>query len=80
MLQNPGVISKTIEKGGKAEQENLFHENDCIVRINDGDLRNRRFEQSKCGLPHCCSFLCFVYDRVQAMGGLGPRGSGLYPS
>lgn len=36
---------KRLEKGGKAEQENLFHENDCIVRINDGDLRNRRFEQ-----------------------------------
>ncbi|EPY89464.1 hypothetical protein CB1_000108001 [Camelus ferus] len=41
-----GLLVKRLEKGGKAEQENLFHENDCIVRINDGDLRNRRFEQS----------------------------------
>jgi len=36
-----------LEKGGKAEQEKLFHENDCIVRINNGDLRNRRFEQAQ---------------------------------
>ncbi|XP_051856487.1 partitioning defective 3 homolog isoform X14 [Antechinus flavipes] len=42
-----GLLVKRLEKGGKAEQENLFHENDCIVSINDGDLRNRRFEQAK---------------------------------
>ncbi|XP_036310168.1 partitioning defective 3 homolog isoform X13 [Pipistrellus kuhlii] len=42
-----GLLVKRLEKGGKAEQENLFHENDCIVRINDGDLRNRRFEQAQ---------------------------------
>ncbi|KAM4906326.1 partitioning defective 3 homolog [Sylvia borin] len=42
-----GLLVKRLEKGGKAEQENLFRENDCIVRINDGDLRNRRFEQAQ---------------------------------
>ncbi|XP_078234668.1 partitioning defective 3 homolog isoform X10 [Pogona vitticeps] len=42
-----GLLVKRLEKGGKAEQENLFHENDCIVRINDGDLRNKRFEQAQ---------------------------------
>ncbi|XP_075406424.1 partitioning defective 3 homolog isoform X11 [Tenrec ecaudatus] len=42
-----GLLVKRLERGGKAEQENLFHENDCIVRINDGDLRNRRFEQAQ---------------------------------
>nr|XP_045004622.1 partitioning defective 3 homolog isoform X5 [Jaculus jaculus] len=42
-----GLLVKRLEKGGKAEQESLFHENDCIVRINDGDLRNRRFEQAQ---------------------------------
>ncbi|NXS86398.1 PARD3 protein, partial [Erpornis zantholeuca] len=42
-----GLLVKRLEKGGKAEQENLFRENDCIVRINGGDLRNRRFEQAQ---------------------------------
>uniref|UniRef100_A0A2K6U1Q4 Partitioning defective 3 homolog n=1 Tax=Saimiri boliviensis boliviensis TaxID=39432 RepID=A0A2K6U1Q4_SAIBB len=42
-----GVLVKRLEKGGKAEHENFFHENDCIIRINDGDLRNRRFEQAQ---------------------------------
>ncbi|XP_058875423.1 partitioning defective 3 homolog isoform X1 [Acipenser ruthenus] len=42
-----GLLVKRLEKGGKAEQENLFHENDCVVRINNGDLRNIRFEQAQ---------------------------------
>ncbi|XP_069585785.1 partitioning defective 3 homolog isoform X12 [Ranitomeya imitator] len=42
-----GLLVKRLEKGGKAEREKLFHENDCIVRINNGDLRNRRFEQAQ---------------------------------
>ncbi|KAM8967434.1 partitioning defective 3 homolog isoform 4-T4 [Pelodytes ibericus] len=42
-----GLLVKRLEKGGKAERENLFHENDCIVRINNGDLRNRKFEQAQ---------------------------------
>ncbi|XP_035163060.3 partitioning defective 3 homolog isoform X40 [Callithrix jacchus] len=46
-LETLGLLVKRLEKGGKAEHENLFHENDCIVRINDGDLRNRRFEQAQ---------------------------------
>lgn len=40
-----GLLVKRLEKGGKAEQHALFQENDCIVRINNGDLRNIRFEQ-----------------------------------
>ncbi|KAJ8376001.1 hypothetical protein SKAU_G00065810, partial [Synaphobranchus kaupii] len=42
-----GLLVKRLEKGGKAEQESLFQENDCIVRINNGDLRNIRFEQAQ---------------------------------
>ncbi|XP_064188423.1 partitioning defective 3 homolog isoform X2 [Anguilla rostrata] len=42
-----GLLVKRLEKGGKAEQEGLFQENDCIVRINNGDLRNIRFEQAQ---------------------------------
>lgn len=40
-----GLLVKRLERGGKAEQQGLFQENDCIVRINHGDLRNIRFEQ-----------------------------------
>lgn len=40
-----GLLVKRLERGGKAEQQGLFQENDCIVRINNGDLRNIRFEQ-----------------------------------
>ncbi|XP_040536462.1 partitioning defective 3 homolog isoform X22 [Gallus gallus] len=47
LFRTLGLLVKRLEKGGKAEQENLFCENDCIVRINDGDLRNRRFEQAQ---------------------------------
>ncbi|RXN01849.1 Partitioning defective 3-like [Acipenser ruthenus] len=46
-LETLGLLVKRLEKGGKAEQENLFHENDCVVRINNGDLRNIRFEQAQ---------------------------------
>ncbi|XP_038654212.1 partitioning defective 3 homolog isoform X3 [Scyliorhinus canicula] len=42
-----GLLVKRLEKGGKAERENLFNENDCIVKINGGDLRNTRFEQAQ---------------------------------
>ncbi|KAG5841655.1 hypothetical protein ANANG_G00168940 [Anguilla anguilla] len=42
-----GLLVKRLERGGKAEQEGLFQENDCIVRINNGDLRNIRFEQAQ---------------------------------
>uniref|UniRef100_A0A4W5QF43 Par-3 family cell polarity regulator alpha, b n=1 Tax=Hucho hucho TaxID=62062 RepID=A0A4W5QF43_9TELE len=42
-----GLLVKRLERGGKAEQHSLFQENDCIVRINDGDLRNIRFEQAQ---------------------------------
>ncbi|KPP70770.1 hypothetical protein Z043_110374 [Scleropages formosus] len=40
-----GLLVKRLEIGGKAEEQGLFRENDCIVRINNGDLRNVRFEQ-----------------------------------
>uniref|UniRef100_A0A8C7V4C0 Par-3 family cell polarity regulator n=1 Tax=Oncorhynchus mykiss TaxID=8022 RepID=A0A8C7V4C0_ONCMY len=42
-----GLLVKRLERGGKAEQHCLFQENDCIVRINNGDLRNIRFEQAQ---------------------------------
>uniref|UniRef100_A0A3B1JVD4 Par-3 family cell polarity regulator n=1 Tax=Astyanax mexicanus TaxID=7994 RepID=A0A3B1JVD4_ASTMX len=42
-----GLLVKRLEKGGKAEREALFQENDCIVRINNQDLRNIRFEQAQ---------------------------------
>ena len=40
-----GLLVKRLERGGKAEQERLFKENDCIVKINQGDIRSLRFEQ-----------------------------------
>ncbi|XP_074508422.1 par-3 family cell polarity regulator alpha, b isoform X4 [Sebastes fasciatus] len=46
-LETLGLLVKRLEKGGKAEQQGLFLENDCIVRINNGDLRNIRFEQAQ---------------------------------
>ncbi|XP_052398279.1 partitioning defective 3 homolog isoform X1 [Carassius gibelio] len=42
-----GLLVKRLERGGKAEREALFQENDCIVRINNADLRNIRFEQAQ---------------------------------
>uniref|UniRef100_A0A673MJ69 Par-3 family cell polarity regulator alpha, b n=1 Tax=Sinocyclocheilus rhinocerous TaxID=307959 RepID=A0A673MJ69_9TELE len=42
-----GLLVKRLERGGKADVQGLFQENDCIVRINNGDLRNVRFEQSQ---------------------------------
>ncbi|KAL4624648.1 hypothetical protein GN956_G17539 [Arapaima gigas] len=42
-----GLVVKRLERGGKAEEQSLFHENDCIIRINNGDLRNVRFEQAQ---------------------------------
>uniref|UniRef100_A0A674BV14 Par-3 family cell polarity regulator alpha, b n=1 Tax=Salmo trutta TaxID=8032 RepID=A0A674BV14_SALTR len=42
-----GLLVKRLERGGKAEQHSLFQKNDCIVRINNGDLRNIRFEQAQ---------------------------------
>uniref|UniRef100_A0A8C4IAY7 Par-3 family cell polarity regulator n=1 Tax=Dicentrarchus labrax TaxID=13489 RepID=A0A8C4IAY7_DICLA len=46
-LETLGLLVKRLERGGKAEQQSLFQENDCIVRINNGDLRNIRFEQAQ---------------------------------
>uniref|UniRef100_A0A8C2ITR7 Par-3 family cell polarity regulator alpha, b n=1 Tax=Cyprinus carpio TaxID=7962 RepID=A0A8C2ITR7_CYPCA len=42
-----GLLVKRLERGGKADVQGLFQENDCIVRINNGDLRNVRFEQAQ---------------------------------
>uniref|UniRef100_A0A673JU87 Par-3 family cell polarity regulator alpha, b n=1 Tax=Sinocyclocheilus rhinocerous TaxID=307959 RepID=A0A673JU87_9TELE len=42
-----GLLVKRLERGGKANVQGLFQENDCIVRINNGDLRNVRFEQAQ---------------------------------
>ncbi|XP_061660645.1 partitioning defective 3 homolog isoform X2 [Syngnathoides biaculeatus] len=46
-VRTQGLLVKRLEHGGKAEQEHLFQENDCIVRINQGDIRNLRFEQAQ---------------------------------
>ncbi|XP_067220306.1 par-3 family cell polarity regulator alpha, b isoform X2 [Chanodichthys erythropterus] len=42
-----GLLVKRLERGGKADVQGLFQENDCIIRINNGDLRNVRFEQAQ---------------------------------
>ncbi|XP_034561680.1 partitioning defective 3 homolog isoform X2 [Notolabrus celidotus] len=46
-IRTQGLLVKRLERGGKAMQERLFQENDCIVRINQGDIRNLRFEQAQ---------------------------------
>ncbi|XP_054893280.1 partitioning defective 3 homolog isoform X3 [Poeciliopsis prolifica] len=46
-VRTQGLLVKRLEPGGKAEHEHLFQENDCIVRINQGDIRNLRFEQAQ---------------------------------
>uniref|UniRef100_A0A3B3X9A7 PDZ domain-containing protein n=1 Tax=Poecilia mexicana TaxID=48701 RepID=A0A3B3X9A7_9TELE len=47
ICRTQGLLVKRLEPGGKAEHERLFQENDCIVRINQGDIRNLRFEQAQ---------------------------------
>ncbi|XP_056440803.1 partitioning defective 3 homolog [Gadus chalcogrammus] len=46
-IRTNGLLVKRLERGGKAEQEGLFQENDCIVRINKADIRHLRFEQAQ---------------------------------
>ncbi|XP_032359463.1 LOW QUALITY PROTEIN: partitioning defective 3 homolog [Etheostoma spectabile] len=46
-VRTQGLLVNRLERGGKAEQERLFQENDCIVKINQGDIRNLRFEQAQ---------------------------------
>ncbi|XP_039646285.1 partitioning defective 3 homolog isoform X4 [Perca fluviatilis] len=46
-VRTQGLLVKRLERGGKAEQERLFQENDCIVKINQGDIRHLRFEQAQ---------------------------------
>uniref|UniRef100_A0A3Q2QWW1 Par-3 family cell polarity regulator n=1 Tax=Fundulus heteroclitus TaxID=8078 RepID=A0A3Q2QWW1_FUNHE len=46
-IRTQGLLVTRLEPGGKAEHERLFQENDCIVRINQGDIRNLRFEQAQ---------------------------------
>ncbi|XP_070708818.1 partitioning defective 3 homolog [Pempheris klunzingeri] len=46
-VRTQGLLVKRLERGGKAEQERLFKENDCIVKINQGDIRRLRFEQAQ---------------------------------
>ncbi|XP_038147960.1 partitioning defective 3 homolog isoform X2 [Cyprinodon tularosa] len=46
-VRTQGLLVKRLEPGGKAEKERLFQENDCIVRINQGDIRKLRFEQAQ---------------------------------
>ncbi|KAM6900623.1 partitioning defective 3 homolog [Xenentodon cancila] len=46
-IRTQGLLVKRLEPGGKVEQERLFQENDCIVKINQADIRNLRFEQAQ---------------------------------
>ncbi|XP_034027833.1 partitioning defective 3 homolog isoform X2 [Thalassophryne amazonica] len=46
-MRTLGLLVTRLERGGKAEQERLFQENDCIVKINKEDIRNLRFEQAQ---------------------------------
>ncbi|KAJ8388141.1 hypothetical protein AAFF_G00146320 [Aldrovandia affinis] len=61
-----GLLVKRLERGGKAEQESLFHENDCIVRINNGDLRNIRFEQAQNMFRHAMRTPVMLFHVVPA--------------
>ncbi|XP_026888028.2 par-3 family cell polarity regulator alpha, b isoform X3 [Electrophorus electricus] len=42
-----GLLVKRLEWGGRAQEQGLFQENDCIIRINNRDLCNVRFEQAQ---------------------------------
>uniref|UniRef100_A0A8C6SM22 Par-3 family cell polarity regulator n=1 Tax=Neogobius melanostomus TaxID=47308 RepID=A0A8C6SM22_9GOBI len=44
-IRTHGLLVNRLEPGGKAEQERLFQEGDTIVKINQADIRNLRFEQ-----------------------------------
>ncbi|XP_075870985.1 partitioning defective 3 homolog [Nelusetta ayraudi] len=46
-VRTQGLLVKRLERGGKVHQERLFMENDTIIRINQGDIRNLRFEQAQ---------------------------------
>ncbi|XP_068603804.1 partitioning defective 3 homolog [Brachionichthys hirsutus] len=46
-FRTQGLLVSRLERGGKAEQEHLFKENDCIVKINQEDIRHLRFEQAQ---------------------------------
>ncbi|KAJ8278048.1 hypothetical protein GJAV_G00083260 [Gymnothorax javanicus] len=61
-----GLLVKRLERGGKAEQESLFQENDCIVRINNGDLRNIRFEQAQNLFRHAMRSPLILFHVVPA--------------
>ncbi|KAI1891400.1 hypothetical protein AGOR_G00143430 [Albula goreensis] len=61
-----GLLVKRLERGGKAEQESLFHENDCIVRINNGDLRYIRFEQAQDMFRHAMRSPLILFHVVPA--------------
>ncbi|KAL1006734.1 hypothetical protein UPYG_G00076090 [Umbra pygmaea] len=61
-----GLLVKRLESGGKAEQEALFQENDCIVRINNVDLRNIRFEQAQNMFRQAMRFPVILFHFVPA--------------
>uniref|UniRef100_A0A7N9AJZ3 Par-3 family cell polarity regulator n=1 Tax=Mastacembelus armatus TaxID=205130 RepID=A0A7N9AJZ3_9TELE len=46
-IRTQGLLVSRLEQGGKAEQERLFQDSDCIIKINQGDIRNLRFEQAQ---------------------------------
>uniref|UniRef100_A0A672QRL8 PDZ domain-containing protein n=1 Tax=Sinocyclocheilus grahami TaxID=75366 RepID=A0A672QRL8_SINGR len=62
-----GLLVKRLEMGGKAEREALFQENDCIVRINNADLRNIRFEQAQNLFRQAMRSPLILFDVVPAV-------------
>ncbi|XP_016347410.1 partitioning defective 3 homolog [Sinocyclocheilus anshuiensis] len=62
-----GLLVKRLERGGKAERDALFQENDCIVRINNADLRNIRFEQAQNLFRHAMRSPLILFHVVPAV-------------
>ncbi|KAK2858660.1 hypothetical protein Q5P01_003280 [Channa striata] len=65
-IRTQGLLVKRLEPGGKAEQEHLFQENDCIVKINQGDIRNLRFEQAQNIFRHAMRSKVILFHVVPA--------------
>ncbi|XP_040921330.1 partitioning defective 3 homolog isoform X2 [Toxotes jaculatrix] len=65
-VRTQGLLVKRLEQGGKAEQERLFQENDCIVKINQGDIRNLRFEQAQNIFRHAMRSPVILFHVVPA--------------
>ncbi|XP_028289219.1 partitioning defective 3 homolog isoform X2 [Parambassis ranga] len=65
-VRTQGLLVNRLERGGKAEQERLFHVNDCIVKINQDDIRNLRFEQAQNVFRHAMRSPVILFHIVPA--------------